>query len=82
MKVLKNRTSLFFKTLKLIISFIIKKQHIFYMSFPLVTMDIVTRIYGSNIDFYNITGISPNLFTLSWLFLFIGIAINTKNKYN
>ena len=80
MKVLKNGTSWFLKTLKNIINFIIKKQHIFYMSFPLIAIDLITRIYGYNIDFYHITGISPNLFTISWIFLFIGISLNTKKK--
>ena len=80
MKALKNGTSMFLKILKFIINFLIKKQHIFYMSLPLIAMDIITRIYGYNIDFYNITGISPNLFTLSWIFLFIGISLNTRKK--
>ena len=80
MKALKNGTSWFLKILKIILNFIIKKQYIFYMSFPLIAMDLITRIYGYNIDFYNITGISPNLFTLSWIFLFIGISLNTKKK--
>ena len=35
-----------------------------------------------NIDFYEITGISPNLFTLSWIFLFLGISLSLKKKTN
>jgi len=80
MKALKNGTSWFLKILKIILNFIIKKQYIFYMSFPLIAIDLITRIHGYNIDFYNITGISPNLFTLTWIFLFIGISLNTKKK--
>ena len=61
------------------INFIIEKKHIFYMSFPLLAIDLITRIYGYNIDFYEITGISPNLFTLSWIILFIGISLSFKS---
>ena len=80
MKVVKNGTLWFFKILKIIINFIIDKQHIFFMSLPLITMDIITRIYGYNIDFYSINGISPNLFTLAWIFLFIGISLNIRKR--
>ena len=80
MKVLKNGTQKVLNIIKYITNFLIKYQHIFYMSLPLITMDLITRIFGINIDFYDITGISPNLFTLSWIFLFIGISLTFKKK--
>lgn len=50
------------------------------MSFPFIAMDLITRIFGYNINFYEITGISPNLFTLSYIILFIGVTLNLKKK--
>ena len=80
MKVLKKETEKIFKLIKLILEFIIEKQHIIYMSLPLIAMDIITRIFGYNIDFYDITGITPNLFTLAYIFLFIGIILSLRKK--
>ena len=80
MKVLKKGTQRLFKIIKFIINYIIEKQYVFYMSFPLITMDLITRIFGYNIDFYSIAGISPNLFTFTWIILFIGISLSLKKK--
>ena len=80
MKVLKKGTEKFLNIIKFITNFFIEKQYIFYMAFPLIAIDLITRIFGYNIDFYNITGISPNLFTISWIILFLGITLNVKKK--
>jgi len=80
MKALKKGTERLLKLLKYILNFLIEKQHVFYMAFPLIAMDLITRIYGYNIDFYNITGISPNLFTLIWITLFLGLSLSLKKK--
>ena len=80
MKVLKNGTILLFNIIKYITNFILKYLYIFYMILPLISMDLITRIFGYNIDFYELTGISPNLFTLSYIFLFIGISLSLKKK--
>ncbi|MBQ2873644.1 MAG: LTA synthase family protein [Bacilli bacterium] len=80
MKVLKKETEKLLKIIKYIINFLIQKQHIFYMTLPLLAMDIITRLFGYNIDFYSIGGISPNLFTITWLILFIGLTLGTSKK--
>jgi len=80
MKVLKNGTTTFLKILKFTYEFILKKQYIFYMILPFIAMDLITRLFGYNIDFYEITEISPNLFTLSWIILFTGISLSLKKK--
>ena len=80
MKVLKNGTLKVLNILKFLTNFIIKYKYIFYMSLPLITMDLITRTFGINIDFYDITGISPNLFTISWTILFLGISLTFKKK--
>lgn len=80
MKVLKKSTQMVFNIIKFLINFLIDIQYIFYMILPLVAMDLITRMFGYNIDFYEITGISPNLFTLTWIILFIGISLSLKKK--
>lgn len=80
MKVLKKETERIFKIIKYIISFIIEKQYIIFISLPLIMMDLITRLFGYNIDFYDITGISPNLFTITWIILFIGLSLSFKKK--
>ena len=50
------------------------------MALPLIAIDLITRTFGYNIDFYDITGISPNLFTITWIILFIGLSLNFKKK--
>lgn len=80
MKVLKKGTEKVLHTIKLIINFLIEKQYIFYMALPLVAMDLITRLFGYNIDFYGITEISPNLFTISWIVLFLGLSLSLKKK--
>ena len=80
MKALKNGTTKVFNILKFITKIIIKYKYLFYMILPLLSMDIITRLFGYNIDFYDITGISPNLFTLTWIILFIGLSLSFKKK--
>lgn len=80
MKTIKNSTTWILNIIKIIINFLIKYKHIIYMSLPLLAIDLITRIFGYNIDFYDITGISPNLFTFFWMFLFIGITLSLKKK--
>ena len=80
MKVLKKQTERLLKIFKLIINTIIEKQHIFYMSFSFIAMDLITRIFGYNIDFYSVAGFAPNLFTFTWIVLFVGISLSLKKK--
>ena len=80
MKLLKNGTIKVLNIIKIITNFLIKYQYIFYMSLPFLAMDIITRIIGYNIDFYDITGVSPNLFTITWIILFVGVTLSFKKK--
>lgn len=50
------------------------------MGLPFLTMDIITRFFDKHIDFFNITEPVPTLFTLIWIFLFIGISVSFKEK--
>lgn len=68
------------KTSNYIINFIIKYKYIFFMILPFIAMDIITRLFGNVIGFYKIYRLSPNLFTISWIILFIGISLGFKKK--
>ena len=50
------------------------------MTLPFIAMDIITRLFGNVIGFYKIYRLSPNLFTISWIILFIGISLGFKKK--
>ena len=63
-----------------IFSFIYKYKYILIMTLPFIAMDITTRIFGNNINFYKIYRLAPNLFTLSWIILFIGLSLSFKKK--
>jgi len=80
MKVLKKGTQNLYNILKFIIDILIEKQYILYMALPLFAMDLITRAFGYNIDFYKVTSIAPNLFTFTWIVLFIGITLSLKKN--
>ena len=75
-KILKN-TKVFLDT---IITFLHKYKYILIMSLPFIAMDLITRIFGNSINFYKIYRLAPNMFTISWIILFIGITLSFKKK--
>lgn len=60
--------------------FMLKYKYIFFLALPYITMDIVTREFGKKIGFYKTYRLAPNLFTLSWIILFIGLTLTFKKK--
>lgn len=68
------------RTYNIIKDFIIKYMYVFYMLIPFIAMDIITRLFGNKIGFYKIYRLSPNLFTISWIILFIGLSLGFKKK--
>ena len=61
MKVLKKGTINLLNILKIIIEFLLEKKYILFTSLPLIAMDLITRIYGYNIDFYKIYNLTKVL---------------------
>ena len=61
-------------------NFIINNKYIIFMAIPLIAMDIITRLFGSDINFYKIYRLPPNLFTISWVILFVGLSLGFKKK--
>ncbi len=58
----------------------IENKFLFFMAFPLLLMDIFTRILSSSIGFYKTFRLAPNLFTIGYVILFVGITISFKKS--
>ena len=63
-----------------IINFLSKYKYIFFLIIPFISMDLITRIFGNGIHYYKLYRIAPNLFTLSWSILFIGLTLSFKKS--
>ena len=68
------------KILKKVKDFLYKYKYVFLLILPFLLMDIITRLLGNNISFYKIYRIAPNLFTISWIILFVGLTLSFKDK--
>jgi len=75
------------KYIKIIINYIIKNKHyalkyihLLYMTIPFFIMDLFTRYFGRKIDFFELDNMVPNLFTLIWIILILGICLSLKNR--
>ena len=66
--------------LPIIKNFIIKYYYILIVVLPFILIDIITRILGYKIHFYGVTKLVPNLFTIIWIILVIGISLLLKRK--
>lgn len=64
-----------------IINFIHKYIYVFFLSLPFIAMDIITRLFGYSISFYKLFKLTPNLFTLTWIILFVGLTLSLKKKF-
>ena len=72
------------KLLKMLWQFIIRKDVliILLLALPFVFMDLFTRIHGDAVSFYSLFRVTPRLFSVAWITLFIGLSLNIKNKYS
>lgn len=68
--------------MKAIKNFIIKYKHIILMTLSFLILDFSLRFFTKSINFYNIYNFAPNLFTLIWVFLIIGITLSFKSKFS
>ena len=63
------------------IIYIIKKYYyVILLVLPFILIDLFTRILGYKIHFYGIVKLVPILFTLSWIFLILGVSLFYKKK--
>ena len=60
--------------------YILKGLYILLMSTPFLIMDLFTRYFGRKIDFFELDALVPNLFTIIWIILILGICLSFKNN--
>ena len=94
MKTIKDETVAFFKEkgkmkkiknlLKRSWQFIIRSDvlNVLLLACPFIIMDLFTRIHGNAVSFYSLFKVTPRLFSVAYIILFIGIALNVKKKYS
>ena len=72
------------KLLKMCWQFIIRREVLvaIVMALPFVFMDFFTRIHGSSVGFYSLFRLTPRLFSVAYIVLFVGISLNIKKKYS
>ena len=63
-----------------LLKFIKINYYIVLLALPFLLIDLFTRFLGRKINFFGIYKLVPNLFTLIWIFLFIGVSLCLKNK--
>ena len=63
-----------------IITFIKDYKYIFFLALPFISMDIITRLFGRNINFYKLFSLSPNMFTITWIIFFLGLSLGFKKR--
>ncbi len=54
------------------------KSYYLWMALPFILMEAFIYMFGSNISYVNYNFISPVLFTITWIILFIGISLSFK----
>jgi len=50
------------------------------MSLPFFILDIFTRYFGRKTDFFKLDALVPNLFTIIWIILILGVCLSFKNN--
>lgn len=60
------------------ITFISKHRHTLYLAIPFILMDLVVRVIGYKIGYFPTYYPVPNIFTIVWIILFLGITLSLK----
>ena len=76
-KGLKKHPSKIFNDL---IKLIKENKALFFMSFSFFALDLFTRFLGRNIGFFKVYRLAPNLFTICYIILFVGIITSFSKK--
>ena len=66
--------------MKLIKSFINKYKHVIIMTVSFLILDFILRYFTKSINFYGIYKLAPNLFTISYTLLMVGVITSFKGK--
>lgn len=72
------------KLLKMLWRFLRRREVVgtILMACPFIFMDLFTRIYGNEVSFYSFFKVTPRLFTIAYIILFIGISLNIRKRYS
>ena len=73
----KNIFLTIFKSIK---NFLFNYKYIIFMLISFIILDFSLRYFTKSINFYNIYNTAPNLFTLSWVILMVGVSTSFKDK--
>lgn len=76
----KKKNNKFLKVINKVKDFFIKYRREILLILPFILMDLFTRILGYKIHFYSIFSIVPNLFTIIWVTLIVGIILSFKKN--
>ena len=60
------------------VNLIIKNRYTLYLAIPFIMMDLVIRIMGYKIGYFPTYYPVPNIFTIIWIVLFLGIITSLK----
>ena len=79
----KGKTKKIKKLFKMLWKYIKREDilKILLMALPFVLMDITTRLFGYKISFYSLFRLTPRLFSIAYITLFIGICLNVNKRY-
>lgn len=69
----------FFNKLK---TFVHKYSYCILMILSFFILDFALRYFTRSINFYGVFGISPNLFTISWIILFVGLSVSSNKVFS
>ncbi len=58
--------------------FEIYTENVLWISMPFILMEVFLFVFRSNINYSNFLFLSPILFSIAWILLFVGISINLK----
>ena len=61
-------------------NFAIKYKHVIFMTLSFLILDFTIRYFTRNINFYKITNLVPNLFTIIWVVFIVGISNSFNSK--
>ncbi len=76
----KKKNNKFLKVINKVKDFFIKYRREILLILPFILMDLFTRILGYKIHFYSVFSIVPNLFTIIWVTLIVGVILSFKKN--
>lgn len=64
-----------------LLEFLKRHKNVILLALPLILMDVCTRALASHVTFYPLYYPVPNLFTLAWVVLFVGVSASLRGNW-